>query len=225
MRAVMLATSLLLLAVTHARAQGAATAELTAPEVARLNAGNVVVKTNTYTAAGGNRAARIKAYCVIKKPLDAVWAVMLDYQKFDEFMPRLAKVEILERTRDTVKVTEAVSVALRTVTYTLDLKFDHAQRRVSWTLDKSRKNDIADTSGAWEFVRYGRGTTLARYTSSVDSGMFVPRFLEELLVKSGVPEVLSSLRRRIESNVAWRKEYGVTVEDLDDATGSARSGP
>lgn len=229
MRTVMLATSLLLLAVTHAHgmphAPGAATAGLTAEEVARLNAGNVVVKADTSTAEGGNRAAGIAAYCVINKPLDAVWAVMLDYQKFDEFMPQLTKVEILERTRDTVKATETVSVALRTVTYTLDVKFDHARRRVSWALDKSRKNDIADTSGAWEFVPYGRGATLVRYTTSVDSGMLVPRFLEELLVKNGVPDVLVSLRRRTESNGAWKKEHGVTVEDIDDATGSARPGP
>lgn len=229
MRTIMLATSLLLLAVTHAhgmtRAHGAATAELTVEEVARLNAGDVVVSTDTATAGGGSRAATIKAYCVINKPLDAVWAVMLDYQKFDEFMPRLTKMEILERTRDTAKVTETVRAGLRTVTYTLDLKFDHARRRVSWALDKSRKNDIADTSGAWEFVPWGRGTTLVRYTTSVDSGMFVPRFLEELLVKHGVPETLVSLRRRTESNGAWKKERGVTVEDLDDATGSTRPGP
>lgn len=36
--------------------------------------------------------------------------------------------------------------------------------------------------------------------------MFIPRFLEEFLIKNGVSEMLSSMRRRTESNGRWKKE-------------------
>jgi carbon monoxide dehydrogenase subunit G len=214
MKPIVLAASLLLLAAIPVRAHGAAPAELTAREVDRLDAGEVVVKAKRYTTVDGTRAAKIRAYCVINKPPEAAWAVMLDYHKFDEFMPRLEKVQVLERTEHTMKVTEIVSAVFRTVRYTLNLEFQRAQRIVRWTLDKSREHDIADTSGAWEFLPAGPGQTIVRYTIAVNAGTFLPEFVEDYLTKNGLSETLGSFRRRTESDGTWKKEQRGADEDL-----------
>lgn len=170
-----------------------------------MEKGYAVVKTDTYPTADGARGARIKAYCVINTPPDTAWAVMLDYHKFDQFMPRLEKIEVLERTKSTMKVTETVRVPLGVLTYTIDLTFKPEQRTVTWTLDKSRQHDLAETFGAWELRPYGYGMTIVRYTTTLDSGFFVPRFLEELLLRNNLSDVLLSLKRRTESNGTWTK--------------------
>ena len=216
---VALAVVMGLLAATPAGSQSAATAGLTASELARLNAGDVVVKTEPYNTADGTRAASAKAYSVINKPLESVWAVMLDYRKFQEFMPRLEKVAVLAQTRDTMKVTETLSVPLSTLSYTVDLTFEPIRRRVSWKLDKSKPHDIADTVGVWEFLPYPPNRTLVHYTTFVDTGLSVPKALENYLVKSDLPEVLLSLKRRTESDGAWKKERPVA----GDSPGTAKA--
>jgi len=202
-----LATSVFLFRAASVWAGEAATTGLTVGEFARMEKGEVVVKTHTYATGGDDkRAARAIAYCLINKPPDAVWAVMLNYHQFNEFMPRLEKVQVLEKTKNTMKVTQTVRVPLGVIRYTLDLIFKPAQRTVSWVLDKSRSHDIADTFGAWEFLPYSQGKTVLRYTTTVDSGTVVPRFLEDFLIKNDLPEVLLSMRRRTESDGTWKKE-------------------
>lgn len=200
------AASVLLLPAASSAVGESATAGLTAGELTRMEKGRVVFKTETHTTGDGTRSAKIKAYCVINKPPDAAWAVMLNYHKFDEFMPRLEKVEVLEKTNSTMKVTETVHVPLGVISYTVDLIFTPAQRTVSWTLDKSRKHDIADTFGTWEFLPYSQGKTMLRYTTTLDSGMFIPRFLEDVLIKKDLSNALLSLKRRTESDGTWKKK-------------------
>lgn len=187
------------------RTAESATTDLTANELAKVEMGNVVVKTETYPTGDGARGARVKAYCIINTLPDVAWAIILNYHQFDEFMPRLEKVEVLERTASTMKVTETVHVMLRAISYTVDLIFKPEQRTMSWTLDKSRKHDLAETSGSWELLPYGQDKTMLRYTTTLDSGFFVPRFLDELLLRNNLADALLSLKRRAESNGTWKK--------------------
>ncbi|MDD5558934.1 SRPBCC family protein [Candidatus Methylomirabilis sp.] len=183
-----------------------ATSGLTAGELIRMEKGGVVLKAKDHPAEDGTSSARIKAYCVINRPPEAVWAVMLNYHTFSEFMPRLEKVEVLEKTQGTMKVTETVHVPLGVIVYTIDLIFKPEQQTVSWTLDKSRKHDIAETFGTWEFLPYGHGRTMLRYTTSLDSGMFIPRFVEDMMIKKDLSNALLSLKRRTESDGTWKKK-------------------
>jgi len=91
------------------------------------------------------------------------------------------------------------------ISYTLDLTFKRAQRTVTWTLDQSKRHDLAETFGAWELLPSGYGMTIVRYTTTLDSGFFVPRFLEEYLLRNNLADALSSLKRRAESNGTWKK--------------------
>src|SRR2546427_13022883 len=98
MNALVLATSVFLLRAASLWAGEAATTGLTVGEFARREKGEVVVKTQTYATGDDKRAARVTAYCLINKPPDAVWAVMLNYHQFHEFMPRPEKVPVLGQT-------------------------------------------------------------------------------------------------------------------------------
>jgi carbon monoxide dehydrogenase subunit G len=220
----LLAVSFLLMPAAWLGAREPTTTELTADEVARMEKGGVVVKTETQPGEDGKLAARIKAYCIINRPPAAAWAIMLDYQRFHEFMPRLERVQILQKTKDTMKVTQTVRIPLGLLSYTLDLKFERALGKVSWALDRSRKHDIADTFGAWEFLPYGNNKTSLRYTTTLDSGMLIPKYLEDLLIKNDLPEILLSMRRRTESDGTWKKELEAAGGDLRPVEPAGRAG-
>jgi len=134
--------------------------------------------------------------------------VLLDYGKLPEFMPRLRKVTILKKDAASMKVRQEIGVPfpINSIGYTLDLKFTADAHRMDWTLDKAASNEIADTFGAWEFLPYEGNKTLVRYTIAVDSGRFVPKFLEDYLMKKDLPEVLNSMKRRAESGGTWKKD-------------------
>jgi ribosome-associated toxin RatA of RatAB toxin-antitoxin module len=195
----------LLLPTASFGADKRATLGLTTGELARVEKGSVVVKTDTYPTADGARGARVKAYCVINTLPDVAWAVLLNYDQFDEFMPRLQKIEVLEKTEGTMKVTETVRIPLGVITYTIDLSFTPEQRTVTWALDKSRKHDLAETFGGWELLPYSQGKTMLRYTTTLDSGFFIPKFLDELLLRNNLSDALLSLKRRAESHGTWKK--------------------
>lgn len=200
------AAFIFLLSTTSFGAGGPTTSGLTPGELIRMEKGGVVLKAKDHPAEDGTSSARVKAYCVINRPPEAVWTVMLNYHTFSEFMPRLEKVEVLEKTQGTMKVTETVHVPLGVIVYTIDLIFKPEQRTVSWTLDKSRKHDIAETLGTWEFLPYGHGKTMLQYTTSLDSGMFIPRFVEDMMIKKDLSNALLSLKRRAESDGTWKKK-------------------
>lgn len=210
MIAIVLILLSVLVVVPPARAQETATAGLTTDDVTRMEQGEVVVKRQTYATAESKSAARLWAYCIVDRPPDATWALMRHYEKFSEFMPQLEKVQVREHAPDAMpeamKVTETLGILLGTITYTVDLKFDPARRMISWALDKSLPHDIVDTVGTWEFLRYGGGRTLVRYTSFVASGTLVPKFLENYLLVKSLPKLLSNMRRRVESGGTWKKD-------------------
>src|SRR6266704_3066310 len=79
-----LATSVFLLRAASVWAGEAATTGLTVGEFARMEKGEVVVKTHTYATGDDKRAARAVAYCLINKPPDAVWEVLLSMRRRTE---------------------------------------------------------------------------------------------------------------------------------------------
>lgn len=206
MRKPLVAAALLAVtALVHAEAP-APVPGLSDKEMATLNKGEVVTQSEVYNTPEGKRAARGKAYVVVKAPPEACWAIVTDYTKFPEFMPRLKKVQVLEKNETNWKVQQSISVPLSSVSYTLDLKFNAEAKRMDWTIDKAKKNDIKDTQGSWEYLPFGEGRTLIRYTIAVDTGTFVPQFVEDYLVKKDLPEVLNSFRNRVESGGKWKKD-------------------
>ncbi|MFN7135126.1 MAG: SRPBCC family protein [Myxococcales bacterium] len=177
-------------------------------ELARLQKGEVVVRGEVYKTAEGKNAGRGKAWVIIKKPREAVYEQLTKgYDQFPEFMPRLKKVNVISRSEDAMLVRSYVGVAFSTYEYTLKFKLDPAAFQTNWVLDKSAKNDIKDTAGEWKLLELEPGvSTLAQYSISVDSGMFVPQFLEDYMTRKDLPEILNALRKRVESDGKWKKE-------------------
>lgn len=172
---------------------------------ARLEKGEVVVRGELYKTPEGKNAGRGKAWILIQRSADESFAVLTAYEKHPEFMPRLRRVNVLERTPDSMRVVHEVKIVLSTVRYTLDLAIDRPARTMSFALDKTAANDIRDTSGEWRLLEAGEGRTLVQYTVAVDSGMSVPSFLEDYLTRRDLPRILESFRRRVESDGSWKK--------------------
>ena len=178
-----------------------------AKEQAVLDKGQVVVRGGMADAPGGGRIGKGVAYVIINRPPQDAFAILQDYDKTPQFMPRLKKVTIKQRTPEHMKVVQVLHVFLfKSAEYTLDLNFDAAHKRMSWTLDKKADNDIKDTFGSWNFVPYRQGKTLVVYEIAVDTGVALPGPLENYLTKRDLPGVLMAVKKRTESGGRWTKD-------------------
>ncbi len=179
---------------------------LSASERRDIERREVVIKGELYKTPAGKNAGRGVAFARFNRGVEPCWTVLAEYEKHPVFMPRLVRVTFLSRSPDAARVAHEVEVLWATYRYTLDLRFDPAARKMSFALDKTAKNDIKDTSGSWELFPLGEDATLVKYTVAVDSGMFVPGFLEDFLARRDLPSILENYRRRVESGATWKKD-------------------
>lgn len=179
---------------------------LTEEDRAAIEKGEVVVKGELHKTTEGQNAGRGVAYARAARDVEACWPILVDYGSHPEFMPRLERVTYLERTPERARATHEVRILWSTYRYTVALEFDAPRKTVAWSLDRSVKNDIKDTTGRWELLPLAGGATLIKYTVAVDTGMFVPRFLEEFLTRRDLPAILDNFRRRVESRGVWKKD-------------------
>lgn len=142
----------------------------------------------------------------IDAPIAHVWKVVHDHERMTEFMPRMAKLRILEPGEEHRRVR-------------IDFRFlfldRHTQIDVTREVFPDRRveewsqfeGSLSRNHGRWLLVPIGDGATFARYEVDVDSGLPVPAWLERALMLEALPVVLTRVRERIDKLVAEEPGY------------------
>ena len=130
----------------------------------------------------------------INASVDTVYDVIVDYEKYPEFLPEMERAEVVARDGDTVDVEFSLNLIKR-LTYTLRL-VGEPKVAVSWSLvvGMFQKND-----GGWLLEALADGRTRATYRVDVAVGVFVPGAITKRLVGSTLPTTLAAFKARAES--------------------------
>jgi uncharacterized membrane protein len=142
---------------------------------------------------------------IINKPTDVVWTYLEDAEAFPEFIPHVLSTKRYQRKGDEIALKYTVKVLYKKITYHILEHHDKKNSIISWRIDKSKKNDINETSGRWELKTFGDDKTLVAYTVRVDTGLYVPQAIENMLASSDLPGVLTALKKRVESGGDYSK--------------------
>lgn len=78
--------------------------------------------------------------------------------------------------------------------------------RLEWWLDTSQKNDISGQEGYWQLFELTPDTTVGEYGTKIDTGIHVPRWLQNIFARGDIPDALTAFRKYMDSNGAWRKD-------------------
>lgn len=138
--------------------------------------------------------------------LDEAYAVITDYRRYPEFMPRVARVAV----RDVDATTAIVEIRLalplgQSKQYRLEFRAARSDEGFEVTWEKlpwpglSPSQTVKDTSGRWLVRRSGLGGVLAAYLVYSDPGP-VPLGLTgtaQALGKRSLADVIERTRRRI----------------------------
>jgi len=140
-----------------------------------------------------------EASAIIPYPPAQVWSVVTDFESRPRYVPGAKEAHIVRREGNRLWIDEHLRIFFINVRFTVISTLDPEQGSVTWVLDHSAQNDIADTTGSWTVVPLKDGIeTLVRYRTWIDSGRSVPRLAEEFLTKRSLPKIVEGLRGEVQ---------------------------
>jgi len=139
-------------------------------------------------------ARGVKATAIIRSKPEAVWHTLTDYPAFPEYMPHVLESKIQKQEGNVSWVAITFSVILKNVNYTLEIV--HEREVKPWTIAWTRiDGDLKSIHGHYVLHETSEGTRL-EYSEMVDSGSFLPGFIQEALTKHSIPNLYKAVAER-----------------------------
>ena len=129
----------------------------------------------------------------IDAPVERVYELLVDFDRYSEFMPGVRETIVLDREDDMAIVEFSIKV-IKEFNYTLRFTFAPPEE-LSWTYVGG---DFKNITGGWTLERVGGGKSRATYTVDIDGGFFIPKAISNQLLKFNVPELLQAVKARCE---------------------------
>ena len=128
---------------------------------------------------------------------EKMFDVIVDYEKYPEFLPEVKKVRVDAGQGAIKEVTYTVDIKAKVITYTLKHTAEKPAK-VAWTMIKGEM--MKGNDGTWTLKAGTQpGTTDATYTIDLKLSSLVPGFIERVLAEQSLPGLLANFKKRAES--------------------------
>lgn len=144
---------------------------------------------------------------VVKAPLDTVYALARDVDRYPDFMPTLRKIEVLRVDPDGAgtltrwHAETRILAATRTMIWTQRDRWDHAARICVFELDPAEPGRYKNLRGRWRFNPHARGAEMiVDIDFTLDHPMLTPtlhKVLDKLMERNNIA-LLCSMKRAAE---------------------------
>jgi len=142
--------------------------------------------------AEGNKKSLVQSAAILRFSPQDVWSVVIDFESRPKFIPGVKEAKIVRHDGNHFWLQEHLRVFLMNIRFGVINTVDPELGRVSWRIDPDTKNDIADTTGAWQIVGISNDRTLVHYQACIDSGQPVPGFIEDYFAQRSLPKMACS---------------------------------
>ncbi len=132
---------------------------------------------------------------VIAAPPERVFEIIVDYDRYAEFLSEVKEARSSDRRGNEVDVHYGIDLVKR-IHYTLHM-VEERPRSVRWTF--VRGEVMRDNRGSWTLEPTPEGMTRATYTIEVGVGPLVPRSIVNALVDQSLPKMLEAFKKRAEA--------------------------
>lgn len=140
---------------------------------------------------------RAEQELVVNTSIDRLFAVIVDYERYPEFLPDMKQVTVLSR-QDGVSVVRFELELIMRLAYTLRL-IEDAPASISWTLEEARM--MASNVGGWRLEALDENRTKAIYGLELKLRGLIPKSVSTRLIGSTLPETLHRFKDRAEELV------------------------
>lgn len=167
--------------------------------VKKLQAGKVVQFSAPSESKKEGQEGGAFAFIYIKKSAETVYEILSAFDKQPKYLHRVVRIKIIEENEDTALVKQTIKVPVYgEVSYHLRYGIERDRLVLTYTLDDTRENDIAATSGRWILVPKGDNACIVAYTAYADTGRKIPKILEKWIMNRDLPAIMKSVKKRAE---------------------------
>lgn len=144
----------------------------------------------------------VNSQIAIHAPVDKVYALARDIERFPEFMADVLSVEILEQTPEhqVSRWSSVIKEFNRTIRWTEVDFWDDAAKTCRW---EQTEGDFNRYEGSWAFVAEAGGTTIARLSIDYEYNVPLIGALIQSLVKkkmqTNVEAMLAAIKKEAEA--------------------------
>ena len=129
--------------------------------------------------------------------INNIYEVLLDYEKYPEFMTGVDKVTILDSSESESRVEYQINV-IKKLNYILKLE-QSRPTQISWSFESGDLFKV--NSGSWNLKDLGDGKTEVVYNVEVEAKGFFPGSgkIAQKLTETQLPGLMESIRERAKS--------------------------
>jgi len=172
---------------------------LTPGNVEKLEAGGIVKENILTKDAQGKDKGRGVALIMINASKDKVMATLGAYETYPTWMPNTKKTTVINRAGNRSDVEFQLSILGNKIQYTCIHDTDKDKGTIRWRMDDARpKKNVEDSVGAWVLKPHGNGRTIVAYTVAVDTGMAVPKIIQNWLTNKSLKKVVKAVKKEVE---------------------------
>jgi len=132
---------------------------------------------------------------VIDVTPDKLYDVIVDFEKYAEFLPEVKKTSVAAGPGDAKDVTYTIDIKAKIITYTLR-HTGQKPSKAAWSMTKGEM--IKGNEGHWALKELPGGKTEATYVIDLKLSAFVPGFVEKALAEQSLPALLENFKKRAE---------------------------
>ncbi len=167
-------------------------------DLATLKSGKPVVKDISTS----SKSETQLTFLVKAKP-EKIWDVLVDYEKYPEFMP-IEKVQIRSKAKDTeVVFIQPEAPPLIDISYEIRRHYDKDDWKITF---EKVSGKIKSINGSWKLESYDSHYTKVVYITNVDIGIPVPGFVKDYFSKGSLYRMAEAVKKRVESRGKWKKK-------------------
>jgi ribosome-associated toxin RatA of RatAB toxin-antitoxin module len=120
---------------------------------------------------------------------DALWDVITDYEGYVDFVEGLEELEVTKREGNTVFAKYTVTMAGKTVRYTLK-HVESPKKSLKWEMVEGEM--FKHNNGGWDLKAKGDDKVEATYTVDVGFPWFVPKTFVDMLTGTQLPSMMKA---------------------------------
>lgn len=132
---------------------------------------------------------------VVNSPIEKVFAVVTDYDRYGEFIPEVRRITTSNRRGNEIDVHYEIEIVKR-IRYSIRMK-EEKPTRLSWTFIEGEI--MKDNKGSWVLSPAGEGKTNVTYNVELALGLLVPKKIVNMLTDQGLPKMLEGFKKHVES--------------------------
>jgi hypothetical protein len=151
-------------------------------------------------------AGYIRAVALFEGPKDRVYELIVEPTKQPLYLPRLTGAEAVDVQQNGELIEFNLRVLMVRIQFYTQHWFYPEYSRVEWFLDHDRNNGIAEQEGYWQLYAVNENLTVGEYGTLVNTGVAVPRRIQEMLARRDIPSALTAFRSYIDSDGTFRRD-------------------